>query len=578
VTTARASLLLAAVALATGAPAQALRLVDTVAQPLAYLTLAAAAPSAGTSGLVSAGLGPVRRLLADPALDVVFGGAVADAEASRAAAESAPALALVRGLLARSPGELELVLTSILPSAGQPLLLLRARLSSSEAARLGRLLADGQLATPSRRIADRAVYRLRRADGDTAASAPRPGEQVELALLGDDLLVGNDGSAMAELLALPAQTSASARPGSLAADARFVALRAQSNPQPGGVWLYADWRRLAGRMPAALSGIPGALLGSSGLAAARAMVASIGSTPAGSTASGSTSSGLVAELVVAFDGDGAGSERVLRGPGIDGWLNAVQPVAPKLLAVELPSNGLGGLVVSVDLATVARRCGSGSQLLRDVECAFRRYGLDFQRQLLDRLGSRGIVQLQLGRGGTAAVSSVYSLRAQNRAAATDVLADLRRVCEAEGLGRMVAPEGKDGRAVSALVIRSPRHEAAVAVLALDDQLLLAPSAEALFAFVSEQQKGEQQKGDVVRGNKARIRREQAAAVAAAGNREVAGLFDLDLEPLFEQIAAALGQTAVKVDFSQLPKRHSGFVDLQRGSAGSVVRVSVTAAR
>jgi hypothetical protein len=82
----------------------------------------------------------------------------------------------------------------------------------------------------------------------------------------------------------------------------------------------------------------------------------------------------------------------------------------------------------------------------------------------------------------------------------------------------------------------------------------------------------------VRGNRARLRREQAAAVAAAGGKEIAGLFDLDLEPLFEQIAAALGKAAINVDFSQLPKRHSGFVDLQRGSAGSVVRVSVTAAR
>lgn len=573
-------LLLAAVAAAL--PGQSARLVDAVEQPLAYLCLAAAGP-----GAASREPGPVRKLLADPALDAVFGGSPAASEGS--------ALALVRGVLARTPGELELVLTGILPKGGQPLLLLRARLQGKETARLGRVLADGQLAAPGRRIGDRETFVLRSGRADTAAApgGSTPGAQVELALVGDDLLVGNDGSAMSELLALPAQTSASPRAGSLAADPRFVALRAQSNPQPGGLWLYADWRRLGGRMPQMLSGMHGALVGSSGLAAARAVVASIGSSAAatgaaspgtggGASAHGTTTTGtaamtpaadlLAADFVVEFDigNPGLGSDRVLRGPGIDGWLNAIQPAAPKALAAELPASGLGGLVLSVNLATVARRSCGGSHLLREVEFAFRRYGLDFQRQLLDRLGTRGTLQLQLGRGDAAAtVNSIYAVRVQNRGTAADIFADLRRVCTAEGLGQLVPRDSKDPKALEALEVRSPHHDAQIVVVAHDDMLLLAPTADVLFAFVDDLRAGEG-KGARVRG-----RRDQAAAaVVAAGRSEVAGMFDLDLEPLFQQLASALASAGAKLDLSQLPKRHSGFVDLQRGPTGSLVRVSV----
>jgi hypothetical protein len=510
----------------------------------------------------------VQRLLADPSLDALFR---APASSSSSTA-TATALALVRGVLARSSGELELVLTGILPQAGQPLLVLRARLQSDEAERLQTLLASGELAAPDRRIGERQTYRLRGAEGAAAG----PGEHVELALVGNDLLVGNDGSSLAELLTpVPAVTSATPKRAVLSADARFRALRRELPAPAGSLWIYTDWQRLGTRVPTELDGLAGALLGSSGLGGARTVLASVSS----------AQSGFSATVLLEFDAARAAGPRFDNDCGIDGWLAAVRPVPARQLLAELPGGGIGGLVLSVDLAAVAGSSHDGVHLLHDIEGAFEHYGLDFRRNVLDRLGERGTVQLQVGQAGRATdavgMASIYSLRAKSRKEAADLFADLRRVGEAEGFAQLLpGKDSKDRRGIDVLQLRS-RHggEAMVAVAVVDDAVMLAPDAGELVAFVDELRKAP----------KARGKRDQAvvSAVQSIGGENVAGLFDVDLQPWFERLVGMFAGAGAQLDLSQLPKRHIGYLELQRdgGAAaaggdgtGSVVRVRVLSSR
>jgi hypothetical protein len=572
-------------AVAAALPGQAPRLLDGVEAPLAYLCLEATPPGDEAAKPVA---GTVQRLLADPSFDVLFGNAAAASDASR---DSAPnpasnALALVRGLLARSTGGLEIVLTGVLPNAGQPLLLLRARLQRPEAERLQTVLASGELAAPERSIGAQQTYRLldgRPVDGRRSdpVATPGPGQRIELALVGTDLLVGNDGAAMQELLAPVAPvTSASPTRTVLSADPSFRALKPQLPVSPGSLWVYTDWRRLGARIQADLGGVTGALVGSSGLGQARSVMASVSS----------AQSGLAATLLLEFDGqlggevggevaDGDRRTGVRNGPadaiGVDGWLAAVRPIAARSLLGELPVGGLGGLVLSVDLAAIAQSSHEGQHLLHDLEQAFDSYGLDFRRNVVDRLGERGTVQLQISGDAVGArqIASVYSLRAKNRKAAGDLFADLRRVCEAEQLGRMVAlKDAKDQarRAIEVLQIDSRRHGPAVGVAVIDDAVLVGPDVETLVGFVDE----------LRRAPKARAKRDPAvaAAVQTIGGESIAGLFDVDLQPWFELVAAAFAGSGTKPDLSALPRRHFGHLDVQREGDKSVVRVRVLSSR
>ena len=141
---------------------------------------------------------------------------------TRAEDLAATYMAIENVLLARSAGELEIALTSVLPADGQPLLVLRARLLDDEAGRLATLLGGQELAVPQRRLGGHQTFALREAAAPASAA---PGRQVELAVVGRDLLVANDGSALEELLA-PAPVATSAAPRRvLSADARFVGLK-----------------------------------------------------------------------------------------------------------------------------------------------------------------------------------------------------------------------------------------------------------------------------------------------------------------------------------------------------------------
>ena len=556
----RPAVMLVAV-LAGALPGQAPRLVDSITQPLAYLSLEAA-PAAPTGSSARRQPSAVQSLLADPALAALLAPAsTSSTPAATSASDGATkALALVRGLLARSSGELEIALTGVVPDVGQPLLVLRARLHDGEAKRLQDVLAAGELAAPSRQLGSRQAYRLR-GDGRDGV-----GQEVELAVVGDDLVVGNDTLVFAELLqpAAPTVTTASVATTGLAADPRYQALRKQSAASPGALRLYVDWPRLGQRLRSSLDGMPGALLASSGLGTARAVMATVDA----------ANGGFAATLLLDFAADGpTSSAAAAPAASLAGWFAAVQPVAARTLLGELPNRGLGGLVLSVGLAGIFADSHDGAHLLHDIEHAFDEYGLDWQRNVESRLGDLGTVQLQLARSTQAAAElrSVYALKTKGRNAATELFADLRRATEAHGLGRLVG--GRERRGVEVLELRGRGpNDLVVYVAAGEDELLIATEAEIVAAAAEAARNA----------GKPRARREQlvTSAVQSLGSDRVAGLFDVDLVPLFEQLAAVLGGVAgaPKLDLSQLPKRHVGCLDLQPSDSGTLLRIRVLSSR
>lgn len=599
-------LLLASAVFAVVAPCQAPRLVDSVAAPIAYLSLAGDSPgadsmggggAAGTSPRGNApGAGAVRKLIADPAFDVLFAGpSGAEANGSEAApgarelsgvGTTGRALALVRGVLARSSGELEVALTSIVPADGLPLLVVRAQLRAGAADQMRTLLDGNTVATPMRTLGGRQTYRLAPAGGRLAQAGGQtpndgPGRTVEVALVGDDLVIGNDGWAMQELLEpAPATTSAQTR-GVLAADPRFVAVRRRLDLPPGSLFVYGDWQRLGRRLQTADDGVSAQLLAASGLESARAMMASVAAANDGFTVTMLFDFDVPPEPAAPAPNGPRGPGRAGDGVGIDGWFAAMQPVAAKSLLGELPVGGFGGLVLAVDLAQVAQRSSRGAFLMHELAETLDHYGLDFERNVVGRLGTRGTVQLLFRRGATAdappEVFSVYAMRAKSRKAASDLFADLRRSVEQRGMGRTIAGKDKQ-RGPEVLELRwgaagRPGHEVAEAqpcLTVLDDFVLLAFDSETLFEVHEEH------------AAHARTRRDPAIAraVQTIGGENVAGLFDVDLQPLFAHLAEVIGVGAggTKVDLSGLPKRHTGFLDLQKHDAGVLLRVCVLSAR
>lgn len=549
--------------------------------------------------------GPVHQLLADPAFDALFGASAAGSAGTVPAGSASRALTLVRGVLGRSSGDLELVLTGVVPSAGQPLLVLRARLRKDDRERLQGVLQGADLAQPHRVLGGEKTWSLRTND---RAAVAGPGELVELALVGDDLLVANDSTAMEELLAPPDQrTSASATRHVLSADPRFTSLRKRVQVPAGSLLVYGDWLRLGQRLQAATqkeagagSELPSFLLEWSGLGSARSVMASLSGVGGDFTGT----------LLLDFDHaeraaewrrmppgldrggpDRGGPDRGGRRDGpdhrggpdheprgdlspIDGWLAAAQSVPARTLLPELPGGGLGGLVLAVDLADIARRSPGGIGMLRMLRDSFADYGLDFDRNVLSRLGSRGTVQLLFRRAEDAAteVVSVYSVRAKSKKAANDLFQDLRRAVEQGGFGTLITNKDRRGPEVLLLSRARPSHaESTIGVALYEDSVLVAFDDETLVQVHEEYKRTARQRG----------KRDAAvgAAVQTIGGGNIAGLFDLDLAPLFERIAQALtsspnGETSSRLDLSRIPKRHIGYLDLQPRDGGVVLQIRV----
>ena len=561
-----------------GAP----RLLDCIESPYAYVALDAADVQSD-----QAGSGTIHQLLADRSLDAVFG-VGADAEGRQSGSQQA--LGLVRSMLGRGARQLELAMTGIVAQKGLPLVVLRARLSHDQADTL-RLQLEGaaSLAVPSRKLNGSQTYTFVGGENRSA------GEVVEMALVGDDVVVSNDTTAMREVLEpVPAVTGTQSTRRVLSADPQFRALRERLDVPAGSLLAFGDWQRLGRRLASHLDGVPAQLLSSSGLGSARSVMMSIA--PANQD--------LAATLLLDFEvgehvgesrGEGASSDG-RRSLGIKGWLDASTAVSAKNLLRELPQGGLGGLVLSLDLTAVAAHSPRSSHMVWDLRDAYTGFGLSFERNLLDRLSSRGTVQLHFdaagvssaadgsglggsglggsglggsGHGASVAVASVhpvYSIRAKSRTAAEDLFSDLRRVVESTDSGSHIAiKDAKGKRLLDVLHLTGTAGRISAFVCVHDDCILLAESQDTLVQVQQE-----------LRRNKPRGRKDQIAATAikSIGGDRVAGLFDLDLEPLFQRIASALNG----VDLSALPKRHVGYLDTDRHEGGAVVRIRVLSSK
>lgn len=567
------------------------RLIDSIEAPYAYVSLESGARGAaqskagsqGKTGTQSKARDAVRRLLADPSLDALFAADKNSTDrAGNAPGGSSRALSLVRGVLSRGASELELAMTGIVSGRsatgvrlGQPLLVLRARLRRDQADRLRLVLEETtDLATPSRKVGGHQTYKLR----STSTARPRgPGDVVEMAMVGDDLVVGNDDTALREVLEPLSKRTTTEKRRVLSNDPRFRDLHSRLDVPAGSLVAYGDWQRLGRRLQSSLTGVPAQLLASSGLGSARSVMMAIAPAKKDFSATDFSATLLLEfELDVADTAEsGARNSGATNSVGIDGWFAATEPVTAKKLLRELPRGGLGGLVLSVDLAAVAAHSPRSSHMVWDLRDAYTGFGLDFDRNVLARLASRGTVQLHFGKpsqeaagesAGQPVVTPVYSLRAKSRTAAEDLFDDLRRVVESTNFGAFeTAKDAKGKRLTGVLHLHGAKHQMSAWLCVHNDSVLFAESRETVVQVYQE-----------LRRSKPRGGRDQfaGAAIKSIGGESVAGLFDLDLDPLFQRFASALPGA----DLSALPKRHIGYLDTDRRDDGAVVRIRVLSSR
>ena len=288
---------------------------------------------------------------------------------------------------------------------------------------------------------------------------------------------------------------------------------------------------------------------------------------AGRATNGDDRSNFTATVLLDFDEQPASG----RGrPGIDGWFASALSIPARKLVRDLPGGGLGGLVMAVDLRDVAARSHRGAQLLRHLRESFEDFGLDFERNVLSRLGDRGTVQLLFDRGeGLAAteIQSVYSVRARSRAAAGDLFTDLRRAAEQNGMGRVIPGRNRPAKnGTDVLELRRHPGDSPTCVATSGDTVLVAFDVETLDFFLAEQRRASKQRG---KRNAA-----VGTVVQKTGGSDVTGLFDLDFTPWLDHFAQLLAAQQTKVDLSRIPRRHVGYLDIQPRDGGLVLRICV----
>src|SRR5262245_16982602 len=171
--------------LSLGLTAQGVRLCERIEAPMAYVVVDAGA----------AGIDPLSRFLSPSAGEWFDEG------------PAASAFGFVRGVLARATGEVEVALLGVMPAttgadhaaAGRggdmPLVVVRARLSTSDAERMRSVLADPLTAQPVRTLHGHQTYALVGDHGERG-----PGWQIEAAVVGDDLVVANSGRGLEDAL------------------------------------------------------------------------------------------------------------------------------------------------------------------------------------------------------------------------------------------------------------------------------------------------------------------------------------------------------------------------------------------
>ena len=533
------------------------RLRDSLAAPMAYAVVDAAA-----------GRSPDGR---NALLDLVTSlAALGDAKGP-----AQEAMSLVGGLLARSAGEVELAVLGVLPSGsdvdskGTPLVVLRTELPPADAQRMERVFADAAVARPERVVHGIQTYAL-----VGAGEAPQPGQVLEVALRGNELLVANHARGLEE--ALDTTTGTGRR--TLAADPRYQKLVGALAADPSAMLVYADVTRCGPRLPM-LAGLSGSLLRWSGLGNAEAMAASVAPQRADKRNKQPKDDREPQDDVLR-------SQVVVSMPeaaSLDGWLGFVSSAPVRQMADELPAGGLGGFVFAVEPErVVAALAGAedhdhdhrrdrgrdhGHEHDRDhasprgfaprLDRGCREGGIDLEK-MLKRLGKHGAMQMVLLPTVQQELASVFALQAQSKKAANDIASEFAAALRREGS----AP----ARISAELDVRAFGGDGPMHLGATDEWLVFAQRPEAIAALQAAQR------------DRARSRAQASSALQRAVRAfpEVqtdrqGGVFHLDL------------RSVVRVDGASnpaIPAIHAGVVDVdsQPGAGSSLVRLRVLSTR
>ena len=537
------------------------RLRDCLAAPMAYATVDAAAGRSADG----------RNALLDLVTSLA---ALGDAKGS-----AQEAMSLVGGLLARSAGEVELAVLGCLPSGtdadakGTPLVVLRTELPPADAQRMERVFADAAVARPERVVHGTQTYVL-----VGSAEAAQPGQVLEVAMRGNELLVANHARGLEE--ALDTTTGTARR--TLAADPRYQKLVGALAADPSAMLVYADVTRCGPRLPM-LAGLSGSLLRWSGLGNAEAMAASVAPQRA-------------EKRIKQPKDDREAQEDVLRSQvvvsmpesvSLDGWLGFVSSAPVRQMADELPAGGLGGFVFAVEpervIAALAgaedhdhprghdhghdRGRGHGHEHDGDpasprgfaprLDRGCREGGIDLEKTL-KRLGKHGAMQMVLLPTAQQELVSVFALQAQSKKAANDIAAEFSAALRRDG----TAP----GRVSAELDVRAFGGENSMHLGATDDWLVFAQRPEAIAALQAAQRDRARSRAHATSA----LQRAVRAFPEVQADRH-GGVFHLDLRG----VVGADGASNPAI-----PAVHAGVVDVdsQPGAGSSLVRLRVLSTR
>lgn len=528
------------------AAADGISLRDTLASPMAYVAIDAS--RGGEEGEAN----PLLSVLLSPALG---------------SAETGP-FALVRGLLARARGQVELALLSVLPSsvdaeaAGTPLVVLRTQLGEAERERMAQLLADPRIARPERTVEGQQTYGLVAAAG---APARRP---IEVVLVGRDLVVANFARGLEE--ALDRSTTSASR--CLRDDPRFQRLVAELKPGPGALLVFADWPRCAPRL-AAIEGVPGALLDWSGLGGADAVAAAVMPHKLDKRPAEKGERAFRSQILLSMPSSAP----------VDGWLSTVTGTSARQMLDDVPVGGLGGFVVAVEPERLVNALvppggapsdrpphdhdreggreprgghrhpdGFGHRLRGGCEG----HGLDLTR-IVQRLGDRGSMQMLLVAAGQE-LAPAFALQTKSKKAAADIVQELERALEPEG-------RRADGRSAEPIELRDFDGHGHLRLAAVEDWLVFAQDREAIEALAAARRDRQKVRPQL----DASVQRAVRVLAGERGDRH-GGLVHLDLRSWFERLGVISvgGDRELRSDSELgLPCVHTGFVDVEAETEG-----------
>lgn len=400
----------------TGASAAlSMRLADRVGSPLALLSTRTDAAGAERGGAAKAplGLDPLGRLT-----DRGLGRMVRMAAHLDPTESALSSWNTMSKLLGTAEGEIEIALVALLPQAQGPSLpLLIARVELGEAGREGLVAAlkSGQFAERHRMV------EVAGSDGGKTAvqtyglkgSERRVGAFFELALVGDQLFLSNQASALTEVLEFGSPDPA---PDSIGRDQNAQRLLRELGD--ADVRLIVDWERVRGRIESLLTPGPSLSLDALGLDTATRLAVGV----------------HAAE-------DGLESCLVLDQPGgPSGLFASTERSSPKELSKSLTGDSIATAVLAVDFGGLLRADGPAGYLgfHRHASSCSQSVGIDFERAVLPNLGRRAACEVHwLGdsreRAGVALAFQARSKRGARRLvdAVKDGLASLKEPMQSE---------------------------------------------------------------------------------------------------------------------------------------------------